>query len=134
MPNWVTRLNDLKHWFEMQPSILDRATGRKLFAEFESMMHEELRNPEKQESGNYVAMTPAPFGILQRPDPICTHCGLVMQVRHTGGLTYVIDHGPDSASNCPNAFKMWKVKAATLPFQEEVFVPPFVREAMGKNS
>lgn len=133
MSNWVTMLNNLKSWFEAQPTIVDRSHGCKLFAELESEIHAEFRDANKREEHNFTAMTPPPYGILQRPDPICTHCGMVMQVRHTGGLTYVIDHGAPGPA-CPNAYKMWKMTAAYIPFDEQVLVPAFVREAMAKNS
>ncbi len=135
MPNWVTRLNELKYWFESQPSILNRETGRKLFAEFESAMHQELRAaPGSQETtSNFVAMAPAIIRLIQRPDPVCSHCGMTMQLRYIDNGNFVVDHA-SSPSYCPEANKMWKVAAPDLPFTEQVLVPPFVREAMAKNS
>src|SRR5258708_22938562 len=129
MPNWVTRLNELKHWFESQPSILNRETGRKLFAEFESAMHQELRagHGSQETTSNFVAMTPAIIRLLHRPDPVCSHCGMTMQLRYVGDGNYTVDHG-GTPDDCPEALKMWQVRAHTIGFSEHVLVPPPVRE------
>lgn len=134
MQVWHKLLRDLRDYLDVHLAGMEHDQAIKLANAVETEFLYELRGGRPgPKSENTVAMTPAPYGILQRPDPACTHCGMVMQVRHTGGLTYVIDHGPPGPA-CPNAWKMWKMTAAYIPFDEQVLVPAFVREAMAKNS
>jgi hypothetical protein len=131
MSDWLRHLNDAKFAVKQ----FDQPGAQKSLAALEQAVTVALHGKNKEEAQNSVTMsTTPPYGILQRPDPVCTHCGMVMQVRHTGGLTYVIDHGASSSPGCPNDFKMWKMTAAYIPYDEQVFVPPFVRDAMAKNS
>jgi hypothetical protein len=127
MPLWVRQINELKDFLEVHLAETERPRALKML----NALGDTIARPPETVENLAQAMTPAPYGILQRPDPVCSECGLVMQVRHTGGLTYVIDHGP-AISVCPNSCKMWKMLATYIPFKEEVFVPPFVREAMEK--
>ena len=135
MPNWVTVLNNLKSWVEAQPTLVDRQQGRKLLADVESAVNYEFRagHRSQETTSNFVAMAPAIIRLIQRPDPVCSHCGMTMQLRYIDNGNFVVDHGA-TPTYCPEANKMWKVAAPDLPFTEQVLVPPFVREAMKKDS
>ena len=134
MSEWQKLLRDLRSHLHQHLAGRDYELALKLANGIESeFLRELIRDPQPAETGNFVAMTPKIIRLVDLPTPACSHCGAFMKVTHSGDGVYVVDHC-GTPNDCPEAFKMWKVRANTIGFSEQILVPPFVRDAMGKNS